>query len=1010
MIAPCVTIGPMGQSNQPPLEKLGYSDVPHAFHRATEAVARQHAYALEMRKIFAAQLLLPTNARILGVYEVDGVPAVCLVSAEPGSDLFEGLRNRLWNQGLISLVLLIGKDRVQALPTLPDMEPATPVSIDSLNRASPYSAYGVRSGALKHAHASWFSSTSRIDRYLLNNLGVTIDRLCQCGANFSQTDAQHLVGQAMFVRYLQDRRLISQEFLDAGGLERFDDLLAASNGKGMDALLGALKARFNGDFLSPDATREKWAGYPDEVFQTLRKFLNREDLPSGQRSIWGYDFSYIPVELLSGIYETFLGDRKKEDAAYYTPLHLANLAVDELFMGVEHPEREVVWDGACGSGILLTTAFRRMLGAAEKARGGPLSFAERSKLLTSSVYGGDINISACRVTAFSLYLCLLEDLPEGARSDMRLPHLLDANIFTSRTCGDAFCLDSCIGRDMPMPTCVISNPPWKEPKGTRTNSADIWAEKHGVKTSLRQIALTYAHMTAARAARGARIVLILPGGMFLRERPHKSVQEWLRSVKLERLINFSDLRNLLFPGAKHPCVVAVVRNEPHRSLKPHWFDYVTPKADVGLHYNRLTIYSADHRRLSQGRVQVDAAALRSLYWCSELEVADIEKMRQRGTLGDLLEQGKLLSGTGFHVTDNAKEEVIRPGYLSRMKHIATPALPRFGPALSDVSIAKWPKRYEGIASQGRRELYEGPRVIVPNGMTADHRIRAFATDVDASVNNSCSVLRPVDGRLATAAILAVYLSSRLAAYLAMVLAPSAVTERTQIKHGELLHLPFILPSEHPNQELAKRLATRAVAFVESGQAFSLVGSGNDLPVDLEDLVRRYFDVPKTLEAIIDEVIEVVLPNMQPTTLANIPGSLQNPPTHVQMERYASALSSELGASRDSLDGEGAFDVSLQTWQAGEAGGLGLVRVEVKQAKQDISRVEEVVLNEVLTTLQVSGLLDGVTSGGLSLKGDLLFRQGNAICFAKPMVNRLWLTSAALDDAVRIVRHVQEAPR
>lgn len=1000
----------MGQSKQSPLEKLGYLDVPHALHRATEAVARQHAYALEMRKVFTAQPLLPTHARILGVYEVDGVPAVCLVSAEPGSNLFEELRNRLWNQGLISLILIIGEDRIQALPTLPDMKPAAPVLIESLDRASPYSAYGVRSGALKHAHASWFSSASRIDRYLLNNLGAAIDRLCQCGAKFSQTDAQHLIGQTMFVRYLQDRRLISQAFLDSGGLERFDDLLSTSNGKGMDALLAALKARFNGDFLSPDATREKWAKYPDEVFQILRRFLNREDLPSGQRSIWGYDFSYIPVELLSGIYETFLGDRKKEDAAYYTPLHLANLAVDELFRDVDRPDHQIVWDGACGSGILLTTAFRRMLGAAEKAQSKPLSFAERSKLLTSRVYGGDINISACRVTAFSLYLCLLEDLPKGSRSDMRLPHLLDANIFTSSTWGDAFCLDSFVGRDMPAPTCVISNPPWKEPKGAKTNSADIWANKHGVKTSLRQIALTYAHMTAVRAAPGARIVLVLPGGMFLRERPHKSVQEWLRSVKLERLINFSDLRNLLFPAAKHPCVVAVVRNEPHRGLKPHWFDYVTPKADVGLHYNRLTIYSADHRRLNQGRVQVDAAALRSLYWCSELEVADIEKMRLRGTLGDLLEQGKFLSGTGFHVTDNAKEEVVRPGYLARMKHIATAALPRFGPALSDVSIGRWPKVYETIASQGRRELYEGARVIVPNGMTADHRIRAFATDVDASVNNSCSVLRPVDGHVATASLLAVYLSSRLAAYLAMVLAPSAVTERTQIKHGELLHLPFILPDEHPDPALARQLAKRAEAFVESGQAFSLVGNGNDLPVELETLVRRYFDVPRTLEAIIDEVVEVVLPNMQPTTLTNIPGPLQSPPTSIQMKRYASALSVELGASRDSLDGRGSFDVSLQTWQAGEAGGMGLVRVEVKQTQQDTSRVEEVVLNEVLTTLQVSGLLDGVTSGGLSLKGDLLFRQGNAICFAKPMVNRLWLTSAALDDALRIVRHVQEAPR
>lgn len=53
------------------------------------------------------------------------------------------------------------------------------------------------------------------------------------------------------------------------------------------------------------------------------------------------------MELLSGIYETFLGGAQREMGAFYTPRHLASLAVDEAFRGIDKPWEEVVLDGAC---------------------------------------------------------------------------------------------------------------------------------------------------------------------------------------------------------------------------------------------------------------------------------------------------------------------------------------------------------------------------------------------------------------------------------------------------------------------------------------------------------------------------------------------------------------------------------------------------------------------------------------------------------------------------------------
>jgi hypothetical protein len=51
---------------------------------------------------------------------------------------------------------------------------------------------------------------------------------------------------------------------------------------------------------------------------------------SGQQSLFPYGFTYIPLELISEIYDTFLkaGERKSL-GAFYTPLSLVDFLLDE---------------------------------------------------------------------------------------------------------------------------------------------------------------------------------------------------------------------------------------------------------------------------------------------------------------------------------------------------------------------------------------------------------------------------------------------------------------------------------------------------------------------------------------------------------------------------------------------------------------------------------------------------------------------------------------------------------
>ena len=96
----------------------------------------------------------------------------------------------------------------------------------------------------------------------------------------------------------------------------------------------------------------------------------KTDLSSEQLQLdfpdWRYfEFKFIPVELISRLYEEFLGENKKEKGLYYTPSHLAKLLVDECIPLKNYERFELdtftILDPACGSGIFLVIAFKRLV-------------------------------------------------------------------------------------------------------------------------------------------------------------------------------------------------------------------------------------------------------------------------------------------------------------------------------------------------------------------------------------------------------------------------------------------------------------------------------------------------------------------------------------------------------------------------------------------------------------------------------------------------------------------------
>lgn len=998
-------------------EKLGYNAFPHSLHFCSETIDRTHPYSAELNALMDPN----GQVRALAVFEVDGVPGVCFVASDEVGTNYTNLQSKIWNQGLVSLVLVLGEDQLCALPTVPDVNDRAILSISEAGPSCLYSAWGIQSSTLIERHPNWFQPEKRVDRALLNNLQLSVKALE--GLKYTREDAQYLMAQILFVSYLEHRGIIGEEYRTVREVCSFHQLVKSRNVKGLSRLFTVLKKDFNGDFLEPRPDSSvAWHLLSEAAFAILDDFLSHTDLDTRQLSFWGYDFNYIPVELLSGLYESFLGEDKDSFGAYYTPRHLANLAVEEAFRGVSDITSQIVCDGACGSGILLTTAFRRMLGAAEAKAGTALSLKERSELLVNHVFGGDVNKSACQVTVFSLYLSLLENLiPKDIISltdevHVRLPNLLGKNIYFG-SAGDFF-NDGYLGETnprIPKPTILISNPPWKRSPAVEIESFFKWIKLNNhYKITQNQIAIAYAYRASEVLAPKARIVLLMPASAFLKASNAAFVESWLHAVNLLRLINFSDLRNMLFPAAKHPCVLAVAETQATEDKaigkSGRTFDYFVPKADISLAFGRLTINASDRHRLPVSHAQLDPGVLRALYWGSKFEMAQLTLLRMRGKIGNLTDgkTARFVARKGFHLTDNNRPKLPADRFRHSM-FIHARRFPPKGPVLPLSLIEPFPKEYETVGDYGSSELYEGARVIFTDGLSTSRHIRACFSNKAFNFSNSLGCIRDRENDDDLMRFLAAYLSSDLAAYFVLLTAPTAVLERTQIKVSETEELPFYLPDTHPKPERAREIITEVASILKAAEANNqdnFMMYEDDLSKAVEPLIAEYFDITGKLQQVVHEVKDVVLKAVQPTTLKNFPNKLQRLPSESTLHSYCDTITSELRRYRDQLNGQGDFETTVRYWHAGAADGLGVVTIKVTNDRTEGSKALPEAVDIVLDRLKHLGLLQGVTEGGLALAPDVLVKADNEIVFAKPLIHRLWLTSAALGDAIRILASVQ----
>jgi hypothetical protein len=282
----------------------------------------------------------------------------------------------------------------------------------------------------------------RADRTLLRDIRIVADALVSAGLTYSVAHA--LIERVILVRYLEDREVLTSDYLAEVANERAawrralfaDDptpnlgaksmfLNCLGNARFTYAVFSRLEDEFNGDLFI--VSEEEKGIVRQEHLTLIRKLLTGHVDPAQEPLfLWAYDFSIVPTSLISNMYEQFYhaGHEPGKDAAgtHYTPIELVEFVLAESLTPDVLDRNPRICDLACGSGVFLVEAYRWMVRTASANRGSRLSSQELRDLLLTRIAGIDTNSEAIRLAAFSLYLALLNyQSPQDIRIAGPLP-------------------------------------------------------------------------------------------------------------------------------------------------------------------------------------------------------------------------------------------------------------------------------------------------------------------------------------------------------------------------------------------------------------------------------------------------------------------------------------------------------------------------------------------------------------------------------------------------------------
>lgn len=473
------------------------------------------------------------------------------------------LHRKIWSSGIIPLYYVIDKTSINIYDARKHVDydkNAKKISIspfDIIPFTSEAHAKYQKYSAKLFTNGTFWEQKEVQNRFL--NKGSSENKLIEELKNIrthfikesglKSTLAHQLLVLSILVKYLEERKdeqgnhvFPANYFTSYNQANSFCEVLR--EGKVID-LFDNLSKHFNGKIFELNA--EDKAILVEADLNKLADYLDAK-VDNGQLVLWPlYSFEFLPVELISRIYEEFVDQR--EDAVF-TPIHLARLMVDECMPVAQPKQNFKVIDVSCGSGIFLVTVFKRLVQWWQKEqfeKTGKLVFPKTDDLKTilrDSIYGVDIEEASVRLSVFSLSIALCDMLkPTEIWTELRFDNLREKNIhhkdffqYLSKTKPGQFSL-------------VIGNPPFEDKKKDFKKYLSTFNITPEYAIPRNQMAMLFLQQAMKLLKPGGLLSLVMPSGPLLYNNTLEFRKEFFSRYTVPQIIDCSNLSSSLFKRA-----------------------------------------------------------------------------------------------------------------------------------------------------------------------------------------------------------------------------------------------------------------------------------------------------------------------------------------------------------------------------------------------------------------------------------------------------------------------------
>lgn len=788
-------------------------------------------------------------------------------------------------------------------------------------------------------------------------------------------------------------------------------------------LFGQLGNDFNGDLFTADLEAEsRQIGV--EHLDILDRFFHGTDVQTGQQAFWPYDFSIIPIETISAIYEHFLKaageEQKKEAGAFYTPRFLAEFVLDVALEGETSLLDKRFLDPACGSGIFLVGLFNR-LAEEWKSKNPGARYDRRANglmdVLRSNLYGVDSNRSACQITAFSLYLAFLDQLsPPDIQKLLgkwdRLPCLVSIPGETSTTppvgtirCADFFTEAAQLPRKVHV---IVGNPPWGSAKD-RNTPAVRWCAERTLPHPNRQMATAFVWKAPSHLDDGGKICFVLPHGTLFNHNDTaiRFQQSLFRTHAVDRVVNLTDYQFFLFEESRAPALVIRYRKEKPAD-SAHLIDYWTPKTDWSVTQAEIvSVLPQDPARVTVREVLDDLKGedapliWKERFWATPRDWRLLDRLSLMPRLRDIVSQPGRGEPKRWLIAEGFQPFGENDPHYSR-KTLKLPTSTFIEASSPSIDLFILPNDCRTLPSkqiETRRfirntSIFEAPHVLVSQGFSHI----AFA-DFDVSFRHALRGIHGLTEDRDLLIFLAAYLRSDVARYFLFHTSSNWGVSRAKVHVEELLRLPFPLPDGTHNPKRCQAIVHEIVAAVtkaanEVSRDFAdRVGIVRRTQESVDKLIEEYFDLDDVERMLITDTAEIIIPSVRPSRgKPNVPTIKQS--SDALCTSYTSLLCDRLnGWAKQEywVHGKVVADSSI---------GVGMVALEKTRREEKPTQLSATD-GELLKAFDNLQRIAAKGRGTFELVRGLKVFHKNLLYITKPLGQRFWTNTAALNDADEI---------